>query len=105
TVDLFFFSSRGRHTRSKRDWSSDVCSSDLKKLLELCRAHRRAHPGSWLVEQDDLWVEHQRAAELEQLLLSAGKPARGLVGQPPEIGRAACRERGGRRVGAGGLAG
>src|SRR5207249_9751194 len=24
-----FFSSRGRHTRSKRDWSSDVCSSDL----------------------------------------------------------------------------
>src|SRR5207249_8329054 len=24
----FFFSSRRRHTRSKRDWSSDVCSSD-----------------------------------------------------------------------------
>src|SRR5699024_11293757 len=29
-VMLFFFSSRRRHTRSKRDWSSDVCSSDLK---------------------------------------------------------------------------
>src|SRR5699024_6330719 len=27
----FFFSSRRRHTRSKRDWSSDVCSSDLEK--------------------------------------------------------------------------
>src|SRR5207249_9252643 len=27
---LFFFSSRRRHTRSKRDWSSDVCSSDLR---------------------------------------------------------------------------
>src|SRR5699024_12108510 len=27
----FFFSSRRRHTRSKRDWSSDVCSSDLSK--------------------------------------------------------------------------
>src|SRR5690349_17498938 len=26
---LFFFSSRRRHTRSLRDWSSDVCSSDL----------------------------------------------------------------------------
>src|SRR5699024_11325959 len=26
------FSSRRRHTRSKRDWSSDVCSSDLLKL-------------------------------------------------------------------------
>src|SRR5216683_5740669 len=27
---FFFFSSRRRHTRSDRDWSSDVCSSDLK---------------------------------------------------------------------------
>src|SRR5699024_8236110 len=27
---VFFFSSRRRHTISKRDWSSDVCSSDLK---------------------------------------------------------------------------
>src|SRR5690606_40155010 len=26
-----FFSSRRRHTRFSRDWSSDVCSSDLKK--------------------------------------------------------------------------
>src|SRR5438105_15500399 len=26
----FFFSSRRRHTRSTRDWSSDVCSSDLE---------------------------------------------------------------------------
>src|SRR5207249_8910967 len=29
---FFFFSSRRRHTRSKRDWSSDVCSSDLRLL-------------------------------------------------------------------------
>src|SRR6266704_4934977 len=28
-AELFFFSSRRRHTRSKRDRSSDVCSSDL----------------------------------------------------------------------------
>src|SRR6266436_3160640 len=28
-VDFFFFSSRRRHTRCSRDWSSDVCSSDL----------------------------------------------------------------------------
>src|SRR2546421_1653332 len=27
---FFFFSSRRRHTRSDRDWSSDVCSSDLE---------------------------------------------------------------------------
>src|SRR5690554_7756244 len=31
-VILFFFSSRRRHTRCGRDWSSDVCSSDLEKL-------------------------------------------------------------------------
>src|SRR5207249_9446819 len=30
---IFFFSSRRRHTRSKRDWSSDVCSSDLSMVL------------------------------------------------------------------------
>src|SRR5437868_8019503 len=29
--DDFFFSSRRRHTISKRDWSSDVCSSDLHR--------------------------------------------------------------------------
>src|SRR3712207_7644884 len=30
---LFFFSSRRRHTRYWRDWSSDVCSSDLDQAL------------------------------------------------------------------------
>src|SRR2546429_6728879 len=28
-IGVFFFSSRRRHTRCSRDWSSDVCSSDL----------------------------------------------------------------------------
>src|SRR3712207_7837023 len=31
---FFFFSSRRRHTRYWRDWSSDVCSSDLVAYLE-----------------------------------------------------------------------
>src|SRR3712207_2463660 len=31
--DFFFFSSRRRHTRYWRDWSSDVCSSDLGVAL------------------------------------------------------------------------
>src|SRR5256884_5546350 len=30
---VFFFSSRRRHTRCSRDWSSDVCSSDLREML------------------------------------------------------------------------
>src|SRR5256884_5382248 len=37
---LFFFSSRRRHTRCSRDWSSDVCSSDLKSAKRLRRFFR-----------------------------------------------------------------
>src|SRR5690242_17601174 len=33
-MDLFFFSSRRRHTRLTCDWSSDVCSSDLSPLID-----------------------------------------------------------------------
>src|SRR5256884_394029 len=32
-IFFFFFSSRRRHTRCSRDWSSDVCSSDLRSGL------------------------------------------------------------------------
>src|SRR5947209_14972743 len=32
---VFFFSSRRRHTRYWRDWSSDVCSSDLSSATRL----------------------------------------------------------------------
>src|SRR5206468_7520178 len=38
---VFFFSSRRRHTRSDRDWSSDVCSSDLSEECN-CFAMRAA---------------------------------------------------------------
>src|SRR6266542_3648677 len=34
-IFFFFFSSRRRHTRCYRDWSSDVCSSDLIRKPEL----------------------------------------------------------------------
>src|SRR5207245_3535200 len=33
-VFVFFFSSRRRHTRCYRDWSSDVCSSDLLRAYD-----------------------------------------------------------------------
>src|SRR6266496_4964468 len=41
-ITFFFFSSRRRHTRSLRVWSSDVCSSDLPRatvLGEVLGAH------------------------------------------------------------------
>src|SRR5256885_6783471 len=34
-ICCFFFSSRRRHTRLQGDWSSDVCSSDLRTALEV----------------------------------------------------------------------
>src|SRR2546429_4224291 len=38
---FFFFSSRRRHTRCSRDWSSDVCSSDLSEPFTLqCASDR-----------------------------------------------------------------
>src|SRR5690349_1526003 len=39
---VFFFSSRRRHTRSLRDWSSDVCSSDLASARRLLDARYAA---------------------------------------------------------------
>src|SRR5690606_39950184 len=37
----FFFSSRRRHTRFSRDWSSDVCSSDLAFAALVITSHGR----------------------------------------------------------------
>src|SRR5256884_2023762 len=55
-VCFFFFSSRRRHTRCSRDWSSDVCSSDLpeeaivmSRQLEIASYSRR---GSLWHKQD-----------------------------------------------------
>src|SRR5256885_5065556 len=39
---LFFFSSRRRHTRLQGDWSSDVCSSDLRERTNAGFADCRA---------------------------------------------------------------
>src|SRR6266536_5486806 len=41
-IAFFFFSSRRRHTRSTRDWSSDVCSSDY---LLVCTGARHSYFG------------------------------------------------------------
>src|SRR5215475_8054155 len=49
---FFFFSSRRRHTRFSRDWSSDVCSSDLPQVLaEVAAGVRRANQDLARAEQ------------------------------------------------------
>src|SRR5690554_7137493 len=42
---FFFFSSRRRHTRCGREWSSDVCSSDLPDILAQVTTGNRVHQG------------------------------------------------------------
>src|SRR5690606_13514989 len=41
---IFFFSSRRRHTRFSRDWSSDVCSSDLKFIVKTVQRLKKMIP-------------------------------------------------------------
>src|SRR5690606_34672610 len=41
---LFFFSRRRRHTRFSRDWSSDVCSSDLHPMSDTWRGEMLRSP-------------------------------------------------------------
>src|SRR5215475_6748871 len=54
-IFFFFFSSRRRHTRFSRDWSSDVCSSDLGGTVGLAALERWVREFARLVhEQRDL---------------------------------------------------
>src|SRR2546421_5634362 len=86
-VLCFFFSSRRRHTRSDRDWSSDVCSSDLESLVELNElclgllaeqaAVRGSQPSLLLRQVGELWrvldaAARRRAAACPYLLVDAG---------------------------------
>src|SRR2546429_955191 len=52
---FFFFSSRRRHTRCSRDWSSDVCSSDLLHV----HATHAAHVGHAVAVAAALLLFHQ----------------------------------------------
>src|SRR5256884_1677207 len=87
---LFFFSSRRRHTRCSRDWSSDVCSSDLhehqygreggeRREAVLARGGKTAPPAAPPAH----WRGHA---------CHGGRAVRAVLGRG-EIGRASCRER------------
>src|SRR5205809_5705122 len=89
----FFFSSRRRHTRCSRDWSSDVCSSDLLDQL-LGRGE--------IIFQLEARLAEPRARRIDLAFGRLGE----AVHQPhdlvaidreverlAQIGRASCRER------------
>src|SRR5436305_4712784 len=52
---FFFFSSRRRHTRCGRDWSSDVCSSDLCGVVLRVRDGKLIARDHWFLEN----AEHE----------------------------------------------
>src|SRR6266496_1843897 len=71
---FFFFSSRRRHTRSLRDWSSDVCSSDLDAF-----ARNPELPPDRL-ERRRVAVAVQAIAHLQNVALALGQ----LGHRPPQ---------------------
>src|SRR5690349_22367183 len=94
---FFFFSSRRRHTSSLRDWSSDVCSSDLLRELGrhtakdnirfdgLSRVSHVTDATDWRVEYPFVVLVPDTEAEMAGLVKACID-----LGQ---IGRASCRER------------
>src|SRR5207249_9657572 len=94
------FSSRRRHTRSKRDWSSDVCSSDLV-------GPRTESPWTGGPSWQAIGGVLAAGALLVEIVVVIGLKAGGdlahshdvggAFGTPSyigQIGRASCRERG-----------
>src|SRR5690606_39704835 len=79
----FFFSSRRRHTRFSRDWSSDVCSSDLlaNRRSPLALNHLPRHP-RWMRGMPGT---RERPARVAASIF--------VDDEMLEIGRASCRER------------
>src|SRR5690625_5694076 len=94
---LLFFSRRRRHTRGPRDWSSDVCSSDLNSL------------GTLIVEYAKRIVSNSRrffnAGECaDQVRVNRNRyvgDRKIFSGAQCKIGRASCREGGWTRGGGG----
>src|SRR5690625_193942 len=79
---IFFFSSRRRHTSWPRDWSSDVCSSDLEHGVEGVE---------FIATNTDAQALNMSKAELK--LQIGEKLTRGLgAGANPEVGKKAAEE-------------
>src|SRR5690606_39937200 len=93
------FSSRRRHTRFSRDWSSDVCSSDLPKgvperMVVDFQAERIDHE-AWRMSMI-CFMKRGQIILVACLDNPAGRHNRFPFGHPlreVKIGRASCRER------------
>src|SRR5690606_41130159 len=84
---LFFFSSRRRHTRFSRNWSSDVCSSDLPEVMAdyggpIGRADSDEKFERYVAAQPDHGISRWAVETIDGAFLGYA-----------EIGRASCREK------------
>src|SRR5699024_12069181 len=93
-----------RHTRSKRDWSSDVCSSDLALALAACSDSGSSDPAntdssaaSESADGNGSDAESNNPADESQFPITVehalGETVIESKPERVEIGRASCRER------------
>src|SRR2546429_7187949 len=92
------FSSRRRHTIFSRDWSSDVCSSDLEESTNLSAGIVLTPAADTLVTLDWYSIEvRHRIGISQQFNVTQADinklPDLAYVGPGGKIGRASCRER------------
>src|SRR5690606_39773338 len=65
---VFFFSSRRRHTRFSRDWSSDVCSSDLTPIMHRATvANGIVYVGGTVADDTSLGMSEQTRSILTKI--------------------------------------
>src|SRR3546814_4395271 len=95
-VLFFFFKQKTAYEMRISDWSSDVCSSDLRPLPR----GPRAAPGNFMQGAGDavasyrfVWSHPTDGSVLHGMIVAVDRHARGLRGPGAEIGRASCRER------------
>src|SRR5690606_40253046 len=93
---------RRRHTRFSRDWSSDVCSSDLHLPLGAATKYPSSNPsvidhfqftGLLTPQEEILLQEYGKVFFYEVNVYENGALIQNFVLYPNEIGRASCRER------------
>src|SRR5207245_5064573 len=94
----FFFSSRRRHTRCYRDWSSDVCSSDLGQALRALGAV--GLPTTLLIDRGGReigrimgpaeWDTPEIAEFLKSVILKQGDRKSVVLGKEGRVGESRC---------------
>src|SRR5690625_6109031 len=82
-MTLFFFSSRRRHTRWPRDWSSDVCSSDLAKFVIINNGVLNIinNPKKRDLQKTKSFLESKQQIAAEELFLYSSRSEERRVGK------------------------